>query len=175
VIYFIQELEKADGPVKIGYAGGGERGVARRLYALQIGCPYELRIIGVMTGGHREEAATHKRFSSDRLRGEWFVFTRELADYIESRRSPSWSTPLGTSGESPGIERSRRFVECPAEGCDEQVRHGRLIEHLKKAHGFRHPSRSTGRDWPAAHERLPGEDRLDARIRLGRLRLLERQ
>jgi hypothetical protein len=51
-----------------------------RLGELQAATDSRLALIGVMEGGHQEEAALHQRF--DCLRGEWFEPTRKLLAYI---------------------------------------------------------------------------------------------
>jgi hypothetical protein len=73
-VYAIQE-EKVSlkAPVKIGFA----RNVEARLAELQIGNPRKLIVrakIGPMSPGQAAalESAFHKKFSTCRLRGEWF-------------------------------------------------------------------------------------------------------
>lgn len=78
MIYFIQI--PAGGPVKIGYTGGND--ALTRLATLQVGSPVPLAILGVIEGSLVDEQAWHTRFAEDRLHGEWFRPSRELARAI---------------------------------------------------------------------------------------------
>jgi hypothetical protein len=64
-VYFVRCV---DDLVKIGVAGD----VNDRLSALQVGCPYELKLWGTLRGGPRAEQALHAAFAYYRFRGEWF-------------------------------------------------------------------------------------------------------
>lgn len=77
MIYFVQQDET--GPIKIGCTTN----VDKRLAQLQIGSAVPLRLLGVMTGHHAQEASLHEQFAKDRLEGEWFSPSRELLEYIE--------------------------------------------------------------------------------------------
>jgi len=70
MIYFIMSGDL----VKIGYSNDPKR----RLAMLSTGCPTECRLIGVMPGDKAKESELHKRFASERVRGEWFNFTVEM-------------------------------------------------------------------------------------------------
>lgn len=82
-VYFIQVGD--DGPVKIGRTA---LSVKARLSAIQTGCPYELKLIGVVddaTGGLEQEL--HRKFRRWRMRGEWFrpvpsVLAAAAGDYV---------------------------------------------------------------------------------------------
>lgn len=65
-VYFIEAGD--GGPIKIGVAGD----VAKRFKALQATNPIPLRLLAIIDGGHADERRLHKRFASERLRGEWF-------------------------------------------------------------------------------------------------------
>jgi hypothetical protein len=77
MIYFIQCGN--DGPIKIGYT---DRETNIRMAAMQVCCPYELKIIGLMEGSYSEEQELHKIFKYHRIRGEWFSNTREIINYL---------------------------------------------------------------------------------------------
>lgn len=78
-VYFIGTGLELGDPVKIGVAYKPKQ----RLGALQVGFPYELRLLAVMEGGERVEARLHRMYSAARLRGEWFAMTRSLRRLIE--------------------------------------------------------------------------------------------
>jgi len=76
-VYFVQV--GGNGPVKIGVASHLET----RLQAIQSTCPFPLRIIGAVAGGGQKlERKLHRQFSTDRLRGEWFLPSKELIAWI---------------------------------------------------------------------------------------------
>jgi hypothetical protein len=77
-IYFLQPSH--GGPIKVGRAARVEYRVA----TLQAACPYELKLLATMPGGVHEERALHRRFASQRERGEWFKPCREICDLISS-------------------------------------------------------------------------------------------
>lgn len=49
-----------------------------RIKDIQTGNPRELRIIGLMKGGKKEEEELHERFNRYRKRGEWFYYNDEI-------------------------------------------------------------------------------------------------
>ena len=69
-VYFIALHEV----IKIGVAGD----VADRVSALQVGCPYELKLLGSIKGGPRAETALHAALGIYRVRGEWFMAPKEV-------------------------------------------------------------------------------------------------
>lgn len=74
-IYFIQAADDPTGPVKIGVS----KRPKHRLAQLQIGSPYDLRLLGTYPGDDLTEAFLHRVFSGDHLRGEWFRYSERLA------------------------------------------------------------------------------------------------
>jgi hypothetical protein len=86
-VYFIQQGD--DGPIKIGTAGWREG----RLTDLQVGNPTALKIIGSRLchsyGEARDlEAALHRGYAPQRIRGEWFESTKELLVEIGQLSDP---------------------------------------------------------------------------------------
>ena len=83
-IYFIQ-AGGPTGPIKIGWAIDPEE----RLKQLQSGNDRVLEIIGTIPGTVRDEKALHAKFSSDRIKGEWFRCTSDVVSLMgfESPRS----------------------------------------------------------------------------------------
>lgn len=73
--------------VKIGWA----KVVAERISELQIGCPDELVVLGVLRGDRSQEALAHRRFARYHLRGEWFSPGEELMRFVAEHAS-DWST-----------------------------------------------------------------------------------
>lgn len=76
IVYFIGW---EGGPVKIGLADNTQG----RLRTLQVGCPYELRVLAAAAGGLKREKAYHAQFAARRLRGEWFERCPEIEAEIE--------------------------------------------------------------------------------------------
>jgi hypothetical protein len=83
--YFITD---GTGQVKIGRAAN----TLTRLRQLQTGNPRQLRValalplgyefLGNMKSGEWDEAALHRRFSRERVRGEWFRFSDDIKQFI---------------------------------------------------------------------------------------------
>ncbi len=76
-VYFIQSVE--GGPIKIGQAANP----ADRLKNLQLGCPVQLRILGIVEGGLMMEKSLHRQFAQYRMHGEWFDAHPKLLQWIE--------------------------------------------------------------------------------------------
>lgn len=70
-VYLIQDVI---GRVKIGYSDT----VYARKAALQTAHSEPLRLIRVVDGGKITERWMHRRFSSQRLGGEWFTFSADM-------------------------------------------------------------------------------------------------
>lgn len=84
-VYFIRR--SGDGAIKIGYS----RDVARRIGALQTGCPDNLTLAGLMTGGTKaDEWNLQQRFRALSIRGEWFKPTPELLEYVGRHPAPEY-------------------------------------------------------------------------------------
>jgi hypothetical protein len=47
----------------------------------------DIRLLGDMPGGPEREAQLHKHFEAFHIAGEWFRFTKELADFVKTERS----------------------------------------------------------------------------------------
>src|SRR4030042_1877657 len=77
MIYFAQC--SGGGPIKIGFTS---REPENRVQDLQNANPYELVLLGTISGGKEEEAKLHGRFSDDRLRGEWFAPSEHLRSWL---------------------------------------------------------------------------------------------
>lgn len=75
-VYFIAD---EDGFIKIGFA----KSVASRLAALQTASRQELTLLAAIPGSMSDEAALHRKFTSDHVRGEWFRPSIELRNYIQ--------------------------------------------------------------------------------------------
>jgi Meiotically Up-regulated Gene 113 (MUG113) protein len=89
MIYFIQAVQYeydrnrgGAGPIKIGYTD--DPNLQDRFSGIQTGNPYPLRVLGVIASGtYRSEGLIHQKFSSTRMRGEWFKCTDTLRTFIE--------------------------------------------------------------------------------------------
>ena len=89
-VYFIREGH--DGPIKIGYAWR----ITDRLTSAQVGNYRRLYLIGAIYVVEAEpirrgrvcrrtrelEVTLHDRFASARIRGEWFMPTESLLEYV---------------------------------------------------------------------------------------------
>jgi hypothetical protein len=74
-------------PVKIGRAVH----VGQRVASLQTGTPHELRVLRILKGDRESEM--HARFADDRIRGEWFRWSRAIEAFVEEpwkECSPVW-------------------------------------------------------------------------------------
>lgn len=67
-VYFIHA--KRSNFVKIGFA----KTVPNRMRELQVGCPFELAILGWREGDRETEIRIHFHYKKFRIRGEWFEF-----------------------------------------------------------------------------------------------------
>lgn len=86
IVYFI--LDTYSNNVKIGYST--LKNLYKRLNTLQIGTPYELKLLGAIWGDIETEKKLHNQFKHLHIRGEWFVFTKEIEDFL----SESWEFSL---------------------------------------------------------------------------------
>lgn len=77
MIYFILNTEK--NTVKIGYTNSD---VKQRLSDLQTGSPEKLDVLATMEGGAKIESELHAKFQGARLSGEWFVYTKEIENFV---------------------------------------------------------------------------------------------
>lgn len=90
LVYFIQQDVTL--AVKIGYTET-MTSLAVRLADLQTGSPYPLRVIYQTDGSQEFERRLHRRFREQRLRGEWFAPTMEMAEMILALKKGERLTP----------------------------------------------------------------------------------
>lgn len=76
-LYFIQ---MEDGPVKIGRSAN----VPSRLSSIQCASPYKVRLLGVLVGCGHQEDEFHQLLRRHRMRGEWFKWTNQVGDVVET-------------------------------------------------------------------------------------------
>jgi hypothetical protein len=95
VVYLVKADESP--LVKIGTS----ETAPERLYALQLSCPVELRILHTIPGSYGLEKALHYEFSSRRRHGEWFDFSD--VDPVEAvmRRLPHVLKKLEAQQSNP--------------------------------------------------------------------------
>ena len=98
-IYFIRAQGKR--AVKIGHAANPRR----RLYSLQIGSSLPLSLVALLDGDRKEEADLHRRFASQRIRGEWFKPCREIENII--RANPVKEKVVDSLGNPPLASRRK--------------------------------------------------------------------
>jgi hypothetical protein len=88
-VYFI--TCRQTGTVKIG----SSLEPRARLKELQTAHPFELKVEAVLPGGHEEEHDMHRRFSEERLKGEWFTIT-DMIELIIANNPPPPPTKIPT-------------------------------------------------------------------------------
>lgn len=59
-----------------------------RLPEIQQGCPLVITVEAILPGGHEEEFAFHRRFSDERIRGEWFTITPMIEAIMAASPAP---------------------------------------------------------------------------------------
>ena len=74
-VYFAQ----AGTRLKIGFSDN----LARRLKAIQTGCPYPVQIRHLLKGDENLERAIHAKFWRSRATGEWFKLTAGLNRFVD--------------------------------------------------------------------------------------------
>ena len=75
-VYFIGNIEA--GVVKIGFS----KNPKSRISGIQTGTHLMLSILKVVEGNYGIEKQYHRKFSRQRIRGEWYSITGHLKDYI---------------------------------------------------------------------------------------------
>lgn len=83
MIGYVYAIE-CEGMVKIGFSVCPYH----RFTTIQTFSPFECRLVGIMAGDFRREAELHRRFSSQRVRGEWFRHDGEVAEFVASMEKP---------------------------------------------------------------------------------------
>ena len=101
MIYFIRA--GLHGPVKIGHTAGHPE---ERMRSLQVSCWDQLHLLAFIPGDTTTERLLHKRFSGDRMRGEWFRWTERLEKTVSGSKS-GLLTIDGTLFELPAPDRYR--------------------------------------------------------------------
>lgn len=76
-VYFVLSEDKK--MVKIGYSNN----VTKRVRSMSTGSPVKLTCIKTIPGGASEEAELHRRFAHLRQHGEWFIYSKELKDFVK--------------------------------------------------------------------------------------------
>jgi len=79
MIYFLYapELDR----VKIGHTRS-EQTIKKRISTLKTSCPCSVFLIAVFKGDASRESFLHKRFTENRVHGEWFQMSKDLSYYI---------------------------------------------------------------------------------------------
>lgn len=78
MIYFIGN--KQYDWVKIGVSNDPEG----RLGDIRVGCPVELVMFRIESGGQSIERRLHTKFKEQRIRGEWFKLSGPVQEYIDN-------------------------------------------------------------------------------------------
>jgi len=78
VIYFIKS---ESGHVKIGCS---KNDINIRIAALQCASPFKLTLLKTIPGDYEQENLIHKKFKKYRFRGEWFILTADIIEFIDN-------------------------------------------------------------------------------------------
>lgn len=76
-VYFIEVLP--DGFIKIGLSNDP----VKRLAHMQTSFPYELQLLGYVSGDYTLEKQLHEDFKADHIKGEWFKSSKPLEAKIQ--------------------------------------------------------------------------------------------
>ncbi len=101
-VYFIRE---EGGAVKIGYT----HELDKRLRALQTANPRLLAVLGIVAGERALEGKLHRRFIASHIRGEWFDYSEDLADFV--RKETARYVPCLQKAESDRVPREWKTVK----------------------------------------------------------------
>jgi hypothetical protein len=74
--------------VKIGWSSG----VRKRIDELQTCCPFPLELVAQVPGSIQLEQSLHRRFSSSRMRAEWFYLTDPVVKFIRAQAATMKTT-----------------------------------------------------------------------------------
>ena len=92
IVYFI----KCGPYIKIGVTCD----IAIRLTDMQVGCPYDMEVIGTIDGGRCREKEIHGILAKSKHRGEWFHYSRDvevlICGFLGKQLSPNG--PCGSCG-----------------------------------------------------------------------------
>lgn len=88
LVYVIGMVEDAKA-VKIGFAND----VHGRRSTLQTSSPYALEVLVAMKGAKADERELHRRFATDRIRGEWFRRSAAVEEFISVNRNKILPNP----------------------------------------------------------------------------------
>ncbi len=115
MIYFVGNEH---GAIKIGYTA--DLNVQKRLWACQTSNADLLTILGYRDGIEIDEGNLHCRFAHLRIRGEWFVATNELLDYILSLPTTgetdvqNWVAAMLPKGNTADLQQLREQIRVKA-------------------------------------------------------------
>ena len=131
-IYFISDGEY----VKIGYTSGNPK---ERLASLQTSNARQLKIIQTIPGDIYKEQTLHQRFHHLRACGEWFKFTEEIREFINTPKIPKEPSNsfhveyLSSDGLDAGVdawfqripkERLNKLLKEVVKCCEQAYRRG---------------------------------------------------
>jgi hypothetical protein len=77
--------------IKIGYSDNP----FARLAQLQVGNSSELSILSIFKGGREEEEFLHKKFASNKVRGEWFTLDESLVEDLLAYQADTIAISIG--------------------------------------------------------------------------------
>lgn len=126
-VYFIQEGE--NGPIKVGHAANP----LHRLASLQTGNPRELRLVGSIPGGAKDEKRIHEWLSPWWIRGEWFHPDPEVLRAASGQEEAD-GAELGAVHYAPGciVLDDRARYEIALDECRTDGQIWGWVEHLRE-------------------------------------------
>ena len=112
MIYFIQCGD--GGPIKIGSTNSAPHA---RMSHFQLGCAYELRLLGAVEGHGIYESALHELHLEGHIRGEWFRPSAALMTTIASVLAVG-SVEKCRLGSLPKRRENPKFARIPRDILD---------------------------------------------------------
>lgn len=113
LVYFIEVVDLDR--VKIGSSDN----VRARMTQIQTCTPFDLRLIGVVPGGHAREQDLHAFFAEHRVRGEWFVLSK-IRSQVEKLLQQD-GVPMPESGFIFWLKKQRRRKDAVGELAAEVI------------------------------------------------------
>lgn len=118
IIYFF----KVEEFVKIGKSNN----ISNRADVFNVDSPFELELLGTVSGDLREEKLIHSLFHELRTKGEWFKYDKSIIDYIEINKC-----------ENSGL-RKRKNKTYSNKLRNLRLREGFTLKELAKGMGVHH-------------------------------------
>jgi DNA-binding XRE family transcriptional regulator len=93
MIYFLKDENNY---VKIGFSTN----VIQRIYDLRVSSPYKSEVLLIISGDYALEQELHKKFKDSFKSGEWFLFSKEIQDFVNANQINNLSWEFGFINEN---------------------------------------------------------------------------